>query len=382
MELKKLSKIGETEPHTAYAAFTHGWKNKWTYLSRTIADIGELMRPLENCIRCSFIPTITNGHKCNDEERLLLTLPPRLGGLGIPNPVTRADQEYNNSLKVTSALAERIITQEQWNDVDEQNIKEIKSKISKERCITQENCLKEILTNLSGQMKRKLTLAQETGASNWLSALPIRAKGFSSLNKQEFTDALALRFGWIVKGLLEVFACGENFDESHAMSCQKGGFISIRHDEIRDITCSLLKDVCSDVTKEPLLQPLQGEEFNYKTAKVEQEARVDLSAREFWNRGQKSFFDLRVFNPLAPCYSGLRLDAAHAKNERDKIRKYSERIINVEQGTFTPLAFTSAGGIARQGQIFYKRMAELMAENRGRKKVSSRHGCDVNFLSR
>ena len=226
MELKKLSKIGETEPHAVYAAFTQGWKHKWTYLSRTIADIGELMRPLENCIRYSFIPAITNGHKCNDEERLILMLKPRLVGLGMPNPVTNADQEYNNSLKVTSALAERIITQEQWNDVDEQNIKEIKNKISKERCITQENCLKEILPNLSDQMKRKLTLAQETGASNWLSALPIRAKGFS-LNKQEFTNALALRNGWIVKGLPEVCACVENFNERHAMSCQKGGFISI-----------------------------------------------------------------------------------------------------------------------------------------------------------
>ena len=91
-------------------------------------------------------------------------------------------------------------------------------------------------------------MALETGASNWLSALPIRAKGFS-LNKQEFADALALRYSWIVKGHPEVCACGENFDECHAMSCQKGGFIPIRHDEIRDITCSLSKEVCSDVTK-------------------------------------------------------------------------------------------------------------------------------------
>ena len=96
------------------------------------------------------------------------------------------------------------------------------------------------------------------GASNWLSALPIRAKGFS-LNNQESKDALALRYNWIVKGLPEVCACGENFDERHVTPCQKGGFISIRHDEIKDITCSLLKEVCSDVTKEPLLQPLQGE---------------------------------------------------------------------------------------------------------------------------
>ena len=136
VELNKLSKIGETELHAAYAAFTHGWRHKWTYMSRTIADIGELMRPLENCISYSFIPAITNGHKCNDDERIILTLPPRLGGLEIPNPVTSVDQECNNSLKVTSALTERIITQEQWNDVDKQNIKEIKSKISKERCIT------------------------------------------------------------------------------------------------------------------------------------------------------------------------------------------------------------------------------------------------------
>ena len=124
----------------------------------------------------------------------------------------------------------------------------------------------------------KIDIGTRNGASNWLSALPIGSKGFS-LNKQEFTDALALRYGWIVKGLPEVYACGENFDERHAMSCQKGGFISVRHDEIRDIICSLLKEVCSDVTEEPLLQPLQGEEFNYKTAKLEQEARVDISAR-------------------------------------------------------------------------------------------------------
>ena len=77
-------------------------------------------------------------------------------------------------------------------------------------------------------------MAQEKGASDWLSALPIRAKGFS-LNKQEFTDALALKYGWIVKVLPGVCACGENFDECHAMSFQKGSFISIRHDEIRDI---------------------------------------------------------------------------------------------------------------------------------------------------
>ena len=72
---------------------------------------------------------------------------------------------------------------------------------------------------------------------------------------------------------------------------------------MKDITSSLLKEVFSYVTTKPLPQPLQGEEFNHKTAKVEQKARVDTSARVFWNRGQKSFFDIHIFNALAPCYS-------------------------------------------------------------------------------
>ena len=41
-------------------------------------------------------------------------------------------------------------------------------------------------------------MAQETEDSNWLSASSIKTKGFN-LNKQEFTDALALKYGWIVK---------------------------------------------------------------------------------------------------------------------------------------------------------------------------------------
>ena len=33
-EVEKLSKIAETQPHAAYAAFTHGLSSKWSYHSR------------------------------------------------------------------------------------------------------------------------------------------------------------------------------------------------------------------------------------------------------------------------------------------------------------------------------------------------------------
>ena len=59
-------------------------------------------------------------------------LPGRFSGLGIPAPVASADQQYNNYLKVTSALAEKKITQDQWNDVDGQKkLKILKAKYQK-----------------------------------------------------------------------------------------------------------------------------------------------------------------------------------------------------------------------------------------------------------
>ena len=49
----------------------------------------------------------------------------------------------------------------------------------------------------------------------------------------------------------------------HALSCPKGGFLSIRHNEVRDLTADLLTEVCHDVEVEPHLQPLNTETFHY-----------------------------------------------------------------------------------------------------------------------
>ena len=75
------------------------------------------------------------------------------------------------------------------------------------------------------------------------------------------------------------------------MICPKGGFPTIRHIEVRDITAELLTETCSDVAIEPILRPLDGEHFQKKTAIIEEEARLDISARGFWRRGERAFFE-------------------------------------------------------------------------------------------
>ena len=83
-ELKVLSKLAWIEPQTAYACFTTGFKHKPTYYTRKIPDIANQLTLLDEVISTEFIPAITGGITCSSIERKLLSLPTKLGGLGIP----------------------------------------------------------------------------------------------------------------------------------------------------------------------------------------------------------------------------------------------------------------------------------------------------------
>ena len=56
----------------------------------------------------------------------------------------------------------------------------------------------------------------------------------------------------------------------HVLSCHYGGFPSIRHNELRDLTAHLLTEVCSNVGVEPVLQPLEGDRMDHRTANSEE----------------------------------------------------------------------------------------------------------------
>ena len=67
---------------------------------------------------------------------------------------------------------------------------------------------------------------------------------------------------------------------------------------MRDLFASLLMDVYHDFEVEPQLQTLTGEVF-MSSANSSDEARLDVTTRRFLQRGQRAFFDVRVFNPFA-----------------------------------------------------------------------------------
>ena len=91
------------------------------------------------------------------------------------------------------------------------------------------------------------------------------------------------------------------------------------------MTANILKEVCNDVATEPLLQPLTGEKLNYKTSNTSPEARLDVSVRGFWTRGQRTFCDVRVFDPSAPRLLSKTLESAYIEHEQEKRRRYNQR---------------------------------------------------------
>ena len=189
-------------------------------------------------------------------------------------------------------------------------------------------------------MKRAINQARDKGSSHWLSVLPVEDQGFK-LNKGKFRDALRLRYNKQLNGLPPncPSSCGSKFNVCHALSCGRGGFVIMRHDEIRDITASMLNEICKDVEIEPRLQPITGEQMRCRTATSGDETRFDIKARGFWRRNQAAFFDINVTHVNAASYRNVRLEQILKNQEDKKKRKYNQRVMEVEGGSFTSLVF-------------------------------------------
>ena len=78
-------------------------------------------------------------------------------------------------------------------------------------------------------------------------------------------------------------------------------------------------------------------------------------------REQSAFFDVRVCHPNADSYKNLTPEQIYKLHENDKKRPYSSRVLEGEGGTFTPLVFTTTGGMSDDCQRYHSGLAELQA---------------------
>ena len=367
-ELEELCKIALTEPQLAYSAYITGLSKRWTYVMRTIPNIADLFAPLEACIRSSFLPIIVGNHAFTNTDRDIYSLPTRFGGLAVSNPVEMCPLEYSLSRKATQPLTEAILNQKLTLSPEEthemnQKIKHAKNGISSEKTLYNKYKLASIKAKCTDDISRNLDILCQKGASSWLTALPLEEFHYT-LSKQEFTDAVLMRYKHPIRDRPQICACSKANTIDHALSCAMGGYRDMRHNQIRDLEASLLEEVCKDVRTEPKLLPLTGETFKLKTTNTRPDARLDITARGVWNTMDKTFFDVRVFHDGNKSNSGP-IDKVFQKHEAEKKRTYNSRVLEVEKSTFTPLVFSTSGSMGKEAEAFHKRIATLISNKRG-----------------
>ena len=119
--------------------------------------------------------------KISDQERKIIALLVRFGGLGLANPVECADREYNSSVLVTKSLTELLYSQEKDlknYDREKQNevVKSLKT-ARKAHLLRQYNDISRQLTGAPyNATPRHMELNREKGAASWLTCLPLNSK--------------------------------------------------------------------------------------------------------------------------------------------------------------------------------------------------------------
>ena len=124
---------------------------------------------------------------------------------------------------------------------------------------------------------------------------------------------------------------------------------------------------CKDVTVEPPLLPVSGANLPSGT-NISDGARLDVSARSLWNPLERAFVDVRVFNAQAPSNRSLgAITSMYSHHERLKKNAYNRRVIEIDHGTFTPIVLSTTGGMGREAETFFKKLADKMARKTGQR---------------
>ena len=109
--------------------------------SKATPNIDRLLAPLEEVIRCKFLPAITGQSVFDDNLRNLMGLPARLGGIGVIDPCQKGSIYYKYSESITTPLVNVILDQARVY-----LLKLLKPKSTRKIiCIIQKNSTKELM---------------------------------------------------------------------------------------------------------------------------------------------------------------------------------------------------------------------------------------------
>ncbi len=367
--IEKLARVAGRYPQSAYAGLVNCLQAEWQYLCRVEPDVGHHLAPLEDALTSKFIPALLGvDTPITDEFRLLLAQGVKQGGLAIRNPVATAPRLHQASTEATSLLVASLLDNTALDNEAHAGCVRAAGTAARKARVDDGRAVVEQLSQHGGpKVAKRLGRMKETGA--WLTVIPDRFGG-TVLSLQEWHDNLSLRYGKTPKGLpRSCDGCGAGFTVEHGLNCKKGGLVTIRHDDVRDEWAHLcgLALTSSRVTTEPLikygddLRATPGQTIRRENdAILGEEARGDVGAHGFWQRGRSTIFDIRITDTDSKSYGNTASDRLLERFAHQKRDKYEEACLE-RRKDFTPLCYSVDGMACKAARAAERRLAALLA---------------------
>ena len=90
---------------------------------------------------------------------------------------------------------------------------------------------------------------------------------------------------------------------------------------------------------------------------------MDIVCMGLWAPDQLSYMDVRVCHPMAASYLNTKPSSLYKTHEKSKKTCYMRRVQIVEGGTFSPLVFTTTGGVGPEMNRAMKKVAKLLEDH-------------------
>jgi hypothetical protein len=368
-EVDRLALFAKDFPRQALSLFQTVVVPRWRYVFRTTPVLADdALSTLSTAVKDRFLPSlfgfsspVIDAFASRPPMPFGLAeqaaLPPRHGGLGVPDPVQMLADERLESDILVSRVSDAILSSPSPPPfmVSKEEIGRRREERLQRREIVFQSRADRLEDKLTGRARAAFAESRSPGASDWLSALPLVRLGLN-LEAQVFRDFIMMRFGHVPFNLPKKCpSCGKEASLEHLLSCKLDGWVSLRHKELNKAWAAFIRSVGLTVSWEPFLPLIpNGAPPDPKDPGLE--ARADLGVVGLEAPGRITYLDARIVDTLAPSYVQRKMTAMDVleSHERIKMRKYESRV--APSGTFVPLVMSVYGTFAPQAHMMKRKV--------------------------
>jgi hypothetical protein len=360
--IKRLAEVGDLQPQAAFVAYQKSLSAEWTFLKRVLPDTAEHFVEVEQAISKELLPKILGRPSISVLERVLYALPAREGGMGIPDPSSKeTDGAFNTSRAASSHLIESLQTGTLFDvETHSRTRKEAATTYRTEKQRHHTATAEALMGRLGPKQARAVQRIRDHNLSCLLTYFP-QAANHTILDQYTFRDHLAIRYGTTpVHVQSRCDGCHDRpvFDLDHALNCKKGGMVTWRHNEVRDVLGDFANQAWNNAEKEPIIE----EERDGRIA-----LRADLLVYGVWSRQLAALFDIRVTHTDAASYQNQTPKHVMRMQALEKVQKYGPATARRGNAHFTPLVMGTAGEMDEDTIKFINTMATQLAGKWGKR---------------